>query len=116
MHILIGAVVGGVFAAAVIVTVALVMRRKITAKNLLLGVLGGAIAGAVTTATLGASSLVGVGAVRQVGATHAIGADDAEIDSFARSCRAPLTKHRRRDNLLPGNRRGKGGLKELTTS
>ncbi len=35
-------------------------------------------------------------------------------NSFARSCIARPAKHRRWDNLLPGNCRGKGALKKLT--
>lgn len=74
MHILIGAIVGATFAVVLVAGAALITGKKPTLKNLALAALGGAVAGAVTSATLGAGGVVGAGAVKQVVAFSAGGA------------------------------------------
>ncbi len=74
MHILLGALVGGTLSLMTVAVVALVTGSRPGWKAVALAVLGGAVAGAVTSATLGASSIVGVGTARQVVAFAAGGA------------------------------------------
>ena len=54
MHILVGALVGAVVGVAIAVIAAKAMKRPISWRALAVGAAGGAIAGAVTVATLGA--------------------------------------------------------------
>lgn len=68
MHILIGALAGGTFAALAVVAMAVVRRKPVNMEHVLLAALGGAVAGAVTTATLGASTVAGATLARQAGA------------------------------------------------
>lgn len=57
MHILIGALVGAAFAVAVTVGMSLVTGRKPNWKHVALAALGGAVSGAIASATLGAGGL-----------------------------------------------------------
>lgn len=66
MHILFGAVVGALFAVAMTVGMSLVMGKKPNWKHVALAALGGAVAGAVASATLGAGSFAAAGIGRQV--------------------------------------------------
>ncbi len=83
MHILIGGLVGGAFALVTVAAAAVIMGRRPTLKNAGLAILGGVVAGAITSATLGASSLVGVTATRQVVAFAAGGAAGGAAEQLA---------------------------------
>lgn len=74
MHILIGAVVGAVFAVAVTVGMSLLTGRKPVLKTVLLAALGGAVSGAVASATLGVGGVAAATTGRQVVAFAAGGA------------------------------------------
>jgi hypothetical protein len=66
MHILLGTVVGASFAALTVVLFAVARGKTPVAKHVLLAALGGAIAGAVTTATLGAGGTAAAGVGHEV--------------------------------------------------
>lgn len=66
MHILFGAVVGAVFAVVMTAGIALLQGKKPNWKHVALAALGGAVAGAVASATLGAGSFAAAGLGRQV--------------------------------------------------
>lgn len=66
MHILFGAVVGALFAVAMTAGIALIQGKKPNWKHVALAALGGAVAGAVASATLGAGSFAAAGLGRQV--------------------------------------------------
>ncbi len=66
MHILIGAIVGAVFAVGTTVGMALIMGRKPVWKHVALAALGGAVGGAVASATLGAGGFAAASLGRQV--------------------------------------------------
>lgn len=66
MHILIGALVGAVFAVGMMVGMSLLTGRKPIWKHVALAALGGAVGGAVASATLGAGGFAGAALGRQV--------------------------------------------------
>ncbi|HBP22523.1 MAG TPA: hypothetical protein DEA08_32680 [Planctomycetes bacterium] len=83
MHILIGALAGGTFAALAVVAMAVVTRKPVKMEHVLLAALGGAVAGAVTTATLGASTVAGATLARQAGAFALGGAAGGGVEQAA---------------------------------
>jgi len=84
MHVLLAALAGGAFAVLAVSAFALVQGQRPTLKNLLLAGLGGAIAGAVTAATLGASAAAGgVGLTRQAVSFAAGGAAGGATERVA---------------------------------
>lgn len=66
MHILIGAAVGAVFAVGMTVAMSLLGGRKPVWKHVALAALGGAVSGAVASATLGAGGFAAASLGRQV--------------------------------------------------
>lgn len=66
MHILIGALVGAVFAVGMTVGMSLLTGRKPVWKHVALAALGGAVSGAIASATLGAGGFAAAGLGRQV--------------------------------------------------
>jgi len=98
MHILIGALVGAAFALALVAGAALLTRKKPTLTQVLLAGLGGAVAGAVCSATLGASGLLGATTARQVVAFGVGGASGGSAEQVA-------------DNLVEGRDVGEGVLR-----
>jgi hypothetical protein len=65
MHVLIGALVGAGFAVLLTVGMSLLAGRRPSWKHVALAALGGAVAGAVASATLGAGGLAGTTLARQ---------------------------------------------------
>jgi hypothetical protein len=66
MHVLIGALVGAVFAVGLTVVMGLVTGRRPTWKSIGLAALGGAVSGGIASATLGAGGLAGAPMGRQL--------------------------------------------------
>ncbi|MBL4848649.1 MAG: hypothetical protein JKY65_24265 [Planctomycetes bacterium] len=66
MHILLGTIVGATFAVLTVVAFTVIRGKTPVLRNVLLAALGGAIAGAVTTATLGAGGMATAGIGREV--------------------------------------------------
>jgi len=66
VHILLGTIVGASFAALTVVLFAVARGKTPVAKHVLLAALGGAVAGAVTTATLGAGGTAAAGVGHEV--------------------------------------------------
>ena len=83
MHVLFGALAGAGFALLAVAAIGLATGKGLSLKSLALAALGGAVAGAITTATLGASSTVGVGVVRQVVSFAAGGAAGGAVERVA---------------------------------
>lgn len=66
MHILLGTIVGAAFAAGTVVLFALARGKSPVMKHVILAAVGGAVAGAVTTATLGAGGTAAAGLGHEV--------------------------------------------------
>lgn len=83
MHILLGTIVGASFAAATVVLFAVARGKTPVAKHVLLAALGGAVAGAVTTATLGAGGTAAAGIGHEVVAFAVGGGSGGAVERLA---------------------------------
>lgn len=88
MHILLGTIVGAGFAAIVVIGLALFRGEAPALRLVLLAALGGGIAGAITTATLGAGSAATAGIGRQVVAFSGGGAGGGTAERVAENLSA----------------------------